>query len=57
MFLISKFFSFPLMYRRLFDSFGTRASKLYPSFIPNLDPKHVVSPDVAALMKLHGKWK
>ena len=57
MFLISKFFSFPLMYRRLFDSFGTHASKLYPSFIPNLDPKHVISPDVAALMKLHGKWK
>lgn len=48
---------FPLIFRKLMDQYGTHASKFYPNFVPNLDPKNVKTDEVRRILMLHGKWK
>ena len=38
------------MFRKLFDEYGITSSKLYPNFVPNLDPKYVEHSRVAELL-------
>ncbi|XP_077975846.1 transmembrane protein 135-like [Styela clava] len=47
---------FPLIFRKLLDKYGTKASKFYPNFVPNLDPKNVKTAEVKQILLLHGKW-
>ncbi|XP_076824690.1 transmembrane protein 135-like [Clavelina lepadiformis] len=46
---------FQFLFRKLFDDFGTKASTLYPKFVPKLNAKYVKTPDVARLLIVHGK--
>ncbi|CAK8678709.1 unnamed protein product [Clavelina lepadiformis] len=48
---------FPVMFRKLFDVFGTKATTLYPNFVPDLDPRYVKTTAVMELLKVHGKWR
>jgi len=45
------------MFRQLLDAFGTKASTLYPGFVPDLKEEFVKSTDVVRIMIASGKWK
>ena len=47
----------PLMFRRLYDVYGTKASSLYPDYFPIFDLKYVTSSDIKDLVIAFGKWK
>lgn len=47
---------FPLVFRMLLDKYGTHATKLYPNFIPDLDPSLVQTDEVKRVLAIHGKW-
>nr|XP_039264862.1 transmembrane protein 135-like [Styela clava] len=49
-------YKFPLLFRKLLDRFGTEATKMYPNFVPDLDPKYVITPEVQQVLASHGKW-
>lgn len=47
---------FPLMFRILLDKYGTHATKLYPNFVPNLNPSLVQTEEVKRVLAIYGKW-
>ena len=40
------------MFRKVADVFGTRASTLYPNFVPQLDPNHTSPKMLEIVQKL-----
>ncbi|XP_039265289.2 transmembrane protein 135-like [Styela clava] len=50
-------YKFPLMFRKLLDKFGTEASRMYPDFVPDLDPKYVKTEEVKRVLAQFGKWR
>ena len=44
------------MFRKLLDVYGTRASLLYPNFVPNLDKRFVTSDEVRQILIANEKW-
>lgn len=45
---------FSLCFRKMFEGIVLDSSRLYPNFVPNLDPRYVKSMEVRKVLSMHG---